>query len=104
MVDQGVRTKWGRTTFGGGRFPAMAIAVPCGMVLGALLGLLAASLGAGGSSPVLTGAVFALCLAFPSTLLVYVLVVDRDDGRRCREAGGVRGVRVVRQGGSRRPA
>jgi nucleoside permease NupC len=78
MVDQGVRTKWGRTTFGGGRFPAMAIAVPCGMVLGALLGLLAASLGAGGSSPVLTGAVFALCLAFPSTLLVYVLVVDRS--------------------------
>lgn len=78
MADQSVRTKWGRTTFGGGRFPAMTVAIPCGLVIGALLGLLAASLGAGGSSPALVGTVFALCLAAPSTMLVYVCVVDRS--------------------------
>lgn len=78
MTDQAVRTRWGRTRFGEGRFPAMAIAVPSGAALGALLGFLAASLGVGGSTPVLVGAVFALCLAFPSTMLVYVLVVDRS--------------------------
>lgn len=78
MVDQGVRTKWGRTTFGAGRYPAMAVALPCGIVLGALLGVLAALLGVGGSDPALVGAVFAVCLAFPSTMLVYLLVVDRS--------------------------
>jgi hypothetical protein len=78
MTDQGVRTKWGRTTFGAGRYPAMAIALPCGIVIGALLGVLAAVLGVGGSSPVLVGAVFAVCLAPPSAMLVYLFVVDRS--------------------------
>ncbi|WP_146065604.1 hypothetical protein [Arthrobacter pityocampae] len=79
MADQSVRTTWGRTAFAKGRFPAIAVAAPSGIVIGAVLGLLAASLGVGGSaSPILVGVVFALCLAFPSTMLVYILVVDRS--------------------------
>lgn len=78
MTEQTVRTKWGRTTFGGGRFSAAAIAIPCGVMIAVLLGVVTASFSGGASSPALVGAVFALCLAVPSTLLVYVLVVDRS--------------------------
>lgn len=78
MSEQMTQTKWGRTTFGGGRFPAMAIAIPCGVAIGALLGLLAASLELGGTSALLVGAVFAVCLTFPATMLVYIFVVDRS--------------------------
>lgn len=78
MSDQNTRTRWGRATVAGGRFPAMTVAAPGGVLISALLGWLAASLGVGGTSPILTGAVFALCLSFPSTMLVYVLLVDRS--------------------------
>lgn len=78
MTDQSTRTTWGRTTFGGGRFPAMAIALPCGTVIAALLGLLAATLRIGESNPLIVGVVFTMCLIFPATMLVYILVVDRS--------------------------
>ncbi|THJ64605.1 hypothetical protein E8P82_14630 [Arthrobacter echini] len=56
----------------------MAIALPCGTVIAALLGLLAAMLRIGESNPLVIGVVFAVCFIFPATLLVYILVVDRS--------------------------
>ncbi|MEG9249995.1 hypothetical protein V6S67_18040 [Arthrobacter sp. Soc17.1.1.1] len=63
----------------------MGIALPCGIMIGALLGVLAALLGVGGPNPVLVGAVFAVCLAAPSTMLVYLFVVDRSTMRGAAE-------------------
>lgn len=78
MTDQSVRTTWGRATFGGGRFPAMAIALPCGTVIAALLGLLAATLRIGEPNPFIIGVVFVVCFIPPATMLVYILIVDRS--------------------------
>ncbi|UWX98435.1 hypothetical protein N2K95_07265 [Arthrobacter zhaoxinii] len=72
------RTKWGYAKFGTGRVPAPAIAVPGGLVLGAAGGLLAILAGVAGSHPALGFWVFAACLAMPATLLIYLVVVDRD--------------------------
>lgn len=78
MTMQQTRSKWGRAKFGAGQVPAMAIAVPSGLILGAGLGLLAAAVGISGSNPVLGGLVFALFLAMPAAALVYALIVDRN--------------------------
>lgn len=78
MSISATRTKWGRTKFGDGRLPAMVIAIPGGLVLGAVLGAAAVWAGVAGPRPVLGGIVFALCLTSPGILAVYVLVADRD--------------------------
>lgn len=80
-VATGERTTWGRASIGSGRMPAMAIAVPLGVLLGVALGFVALWAGVAGPYPVLGVAVFALCLSLPSTALVYVLVVDRSTMR-----------------------
>lgn len=71
------RTKWGRVQFGGGRFPAMVVAIPGGVALAALTGVIAATLGFGGDRPWLGGTVLACCLIMPFVALIWVLVVDR---------------------------
>lgn len=76
-MNQDVRTKWGRSKLGGGRVPAMGVAIPAGLALGAVLGLVAVWLGVAGPDPVIGGTVYAVLLALPTTSLVYVLVVDR---------------------------
>ncbi len=78
MATQQTRTAWGRMKFGSGRVSAMAIAIPSGVTLGAVVGLLSVLIGLTGPHPVLGGVVFALCLTVPATLLVYILVVDRN--------------------------
>ena len=77
MVVEPARTKWGRARFGAGRTPAMALALPGGVVFGAAGGLLAVQAGVAGADPLIGFLVFALCLTMPGVALAYVLVVDR---------------------------
>ncbi|MCQ1995765.1 hypothetical protein [Arthrobacter sp. zg-Y1171] len=78
MSVEQTRTKWGYAKFGTGRVPAAAIAVPCGLALGAAGGWLSVLAGISGSNPALSFCVFAACIAMPAVALVYVLVVDRN--------------------------
>ncbi len=78
MTVEQARTKWGRTKFGTGRTPAMAIALPSGVVLAVAGGLLSVLVGVTASNPALGFWVFTSCLTMPAVALVYVLVVDRD--------------------------
>lgn len=78
MIETQTRTKWGRVKFGTGRIPALKIAIPCGLALGFVLAFVAVWVGLAGPNPLVGGAAFALCLAVPATLLVWVLVVDRS--------------------------
>jgi hypothetical protein len=78
MTIEQARTKWGRMKFGTGRTPAMALAIPAGMVLATAGGLLSVLVGVTESNPALGFWVFTSCLTMPAVALVYVLVVDRD--------------------------
>lgn len=72
------RTKWGQARFGSGRVPAMAVALPCGLLLGAGGGWLAVVTGVSEATPVLVFWVFTSLLMMPATLLVYAAIVDRS--------------------------
>lgn len=72
------RTKWGRAKLGNGRIPAMAIAVPGGLLFGCVLALVAVWVGAAGPNPLLGWTVFTLCLTVPGAMLAWVLVLDRS--------------------------
>lgn len=78
MTTTRARTKWGRTKFGTGRTPAMAIAVPTGVILAVAGGLLSVLVGVTAANPALGFWVFSACLTMPAIALVYVLAVDRD--------------------------
>lgn len=78
MTIQQTRTKWGRTKFGTGRTSAMAIALPCGLVLGAVGGWLSVLVGITESNPIVGFLVFTLCLTMPALALVYALIVDKN--------------------------
>ena len=78
MTIEQTRTKWGRTKFGTGRIPAMTIAIPAGVVLAVVGGLLSVLVGVTASNPALGFWVFTFCLTMPAVALMYVLVVDRD--------------------------
>jgi hypothetical protein len=78
MSENTERTKWGRTKFGSGRRSAMAIAIPCGLLVGIAMGVVGAMSGLTGPAPWLGAVVFALCLAVPVVLLVWVIIVDRS--------------------------
>jgi len=78
MARQRTRTRWGQAKFGDGRIPAVLIAIPGGLLLGAAGGWLAVGTGLAGSHPLLGFAVFTACLAMPAMALMYVLVVDRN--------------------------
>ena len=77
MTQEQPRTKWGRTKFGAGRLPAMAIAFPGGLILGAFGGWLSVVTGVSGQNPLVGFWVFSACLTSPAVLLVYAVVVDR---------------------------
>ena len=85
MTIEQTRTKWGRTKFGTGRTPAMAIAVPFGLILGVAGGWLSVLVGVTASNPAVGFWVFTSCLTMPAVALVYVLVVDRDTLRGAAE-------------------
>lgn len=78
MTDQSVRTKWGRTRFGTGNVPALAIAIPAGVLFGAVGGWVSVLAGVAGPYPVIGFVAFALCLTLPGIALVFALVVDRN--------------------------
>lgn len=78
MTIKQARTTWGRAKFAAGRTPAMAIAIPAGVVLAVAGGLLSVLVGATASNPALGFWVFSFCLTMPAVALMYVLVVDRD--------------------------
>lgn len=72
------RTRWGRLKGRRASTSAMAVALPAGLVLGVALAAAAFAAGITGPVPLLGAAVFALCFAVPSVMLVWVLVVDRS--------------------------
>lgn len=75
--DLGNRSRWGRTRFGRRRRPALAVAVP----LGVLLALAVAAAGSQAftpADPVLGAAILTFALAGPMTALVWALCVDRS--------------------------
>lgn len=72
------RTRWGRARFGGGRIPALAIAIPIGLVLAAAVGAITLWTGvASGDRGLLVAGVFALVMSWGLVGLVWALVVDR---------------------------
>ncbi|WP_152539184.1 hypothetical protein [Nesterenkonia sp. AN1] len=71
-------TTWGRTRFGTGRTPAMAIAVPLGILIGIAGGLLAVVFGVAGAQPLVGFLSFAAFLTFPGIAVVFAVVVDRE--------------------------
>lgn len=71
------RTKWGRARFGGGRIPAMAIAIPAGLLLGVGAGAIAIWSDVAGPYPLIGGAGFVLATATAFVALVWALIVDR---------------------------
>ncbi len=78
MSEAQARTKWGRAKVGRGQIPAMKIAIPCGLMLGSALGMVAVWAGIAGPNPLIGGAAFVLCFAVPATMLVWALLVDRS--------------------------
>lgn len=78
METEQPRTKWGQARFGSGRVPAVAVALPCGLLLGAGAGWASVATGVAKANPVLGFWVFAACLTMPALLLVYAAVVDRN--------------------------
>lgn len=76
------RTRWGRIKFGGGRIPAMAVAIPAGLILAAGVGALTlvTEVAHGEESLVIAG-VFALVMSWGLIGLIWALIVDRSSLR-----------------------
>nr|NLD39822.1 hypothetical protein [Actinomycetales bacterium] len=72
------RSTWGRARIGGARVPALAIAVPVGLVLAIGIAFGVHYGGGTGEDPVLTIAIIALAVALPAIALIYAIVVDRE--------------------------
>lgn len=75
------RSRWGRTRLGSRDVSAMAVSVPSGIVLAAVMGALAVSVGMAGSDALVGFLVFSFCLAAPCVGVVWVSVVDRASVR-----------------------
>lgn len=77
MAGQWQRSRWGRTTFGQGRYPAMAVAIPLGAVLAVGVGFLTFLSGlADGPHPVLVATSFAVVMYGTLVALAWAVVVD----------------------------
>ena len=76
------RTRWGRTRFADGRLPAMAVAIPVGLVLAIGVGAITLWTGvASGEHALPVAGVFALVMSWGLVGLVWALVVDRTSLR-----------------------
>lgn len=74
----GTRTRWGRAKFGGGRIPAMAVAIPAGLATGALAGWISLLSGvAKGEHALLFATLIAFAMSWSLVALAWALVVDR---------------------------
>ncbi|WP_020097594.1 hypothetical protein [Microbacterium sp. 11MF] len=71
------RTRWGRLRGGGGT-PAMAIAIPAGLVLAVLVGIIAAAMWDAPTPPVVVGIGFTVVTLPALVGLVWVFLVDRN--------------------------
>lgn len=71
------RSKWGRVRFGGGRPPAMAAAIPIGIVLALGLGLLFSQFQTPPLPPLIMVGIFAFLTLPACVLLPWAVVVDR---------------------------
>ncbi|MGB9034675.1 MAG: hypothetical protein WCC45_09175 [Paeniglutamicibacter sp.] len=76
------RTRWGRTRFADGRLPAMAVAIPVGLLLAIGVGAITLWTGvASGEHALPVAGVFALVMSWGLVGLVWALVVDRTSLR-----------------------
>lgn len=71
------RTRWGRLR-GGSSTPAMAIAIPAGLVLAVLVGVIAAAMWDAPTPPVVVGIGFTVVTLPALVGLVWVFLVDRN--------------------------
>lgn len=72
------RTRWGRTKFADGRIPALAVAIPGGLLLAIGVGALTLWTGvAQGEQALFIAGVFALMMSWGMMGLVWAIVVDR---------------------------
>lgn len=73
------RTRWGRVNFAGGHVPAMAVAIPAGLILAIGVGALTllTKVAPGDQALVIAG-VFALVMSWGFIGLIWILVVDRS--------------------------
>lgn len=69
-------TKWGKASFGGGKIPALSIALPVGIIISLLLGAIAIWTGISGDQPVVVFTIFAAVTVIPAVMLSYVIIVD----------------------------
>ncbi len=76
------RTRWGRTRFADGRLPAVAVAIPVGLLLAIGVGAVTLWTGvASGEHALPVAGVFALVMSWGLVGLVWALVVDRTSLR-----------------------
>ena len=76
------RTRWGRIRFAGGRLPAMAVAIPTGLLLAVGVGAITLWTGVSrGEHALPVAGVFALVMSWGLVGLVWALVVDRSSLR-----------------------
>jgi len=71
------RTRWGRLR-GGSRIPAMTIAMPVGLVLAAVVGVIAAVMWDAPTPPVVVGIGFTVVTLPALVALAWVFLVDRS--------------------------
>ena len=76
------RTRWGRIKFAGGRIPAMAVAIPAGLILAAGVGALTLLTGVSqGEQALIIAGVFTLIMSWGLIGLIWALVVDHSSLR-----------------------
>lgn len=79
------KTSWGKAQFGRRKIPALAVAIPTGILLAAGFAALTVWAGLGGDRPLLGGLVFGFAVVFPAIALSYAVVVDRTTIARAAE-------------------
>ncbi|MBV1781377.1 hypothetical protein KRR55_19940 [Paeniglutamicibacter sp. ABSL32-1] len=81
-IETDTRTRWGRIRFAGRRLPAMAFAIPTGLLLASGVGALTLWTGvAEGEQAIYMAGVFALVMSWGFVGLVWAVVVDRKSLR-----------------------
>lgn len=73
------RTRWGRTRFAGGRIPAMAVAIPAGLIVACGVGALTLLTGVSqGDEALVIAGVFSIVMSWGLIGLIWAIVVDRS--------------------------
>ena len=72
-----IRTKWGRTHIAGLNLGAMNVAIPVGVLLAVIAGVVAGRVGLDGERAWLGGIVFGFMVSWGLVALVWIIIVDR---------------------------